>query len=1046
LLVKELKVDGRVEPTAVHSPKVRFSWCLAGQREGIIQSAYRVGVASSRQKAMAGDFDLWDSSEVRSAQSFDISYEGKALTSRMQCFWQVLVKDEAGNSAASKIASWDMGLLDKADWSGNWIGAETGRLRQDRTAGFNWMTAAVQGPAEPRGRAFRLAFNLPQASDITLYFATSNVAELFLDGSPVALPPVSPVAWGPPPSFQQHFKLQAGAHFFAAFLPMVNNWNGGTSEPDIAILVRADFPDGSVQYFAGDMLISTVGKVSGWSTESRVSSGWTSAQRKPASEPAPFPGQGAFLMRRNFRTEGKIQSAKLYMAALGAYQPMLNGKRVGDAALAPEWTDFREHVFYRSYDVASVLKPGMNMLGAIVGDGWYGSYCAPVGRFGFGSAPLRLQAQLEIKYADGRTQIIASDEDWTVCKSHILSSEIYDGEHVDRRLERADWCKAGGAGDLGWEKALPVSTPAIEMLGSPIPPIRPLGKIAPVSITQIASGTSVVDFGQNFAGWAQLNLRGQLGQQVTLQYAELLNPDGSVDQTNLRGARATDQFILNGDLRGERLEPSFTYHGFRYVEVSGLVKPLSKEDICGIIVHTDLEETGQLQLDQYVPQRLWQNTLWSQRSNFFGTPTDCPQRDERLGWMGDAHVFWDAACFNMDSEAFTRKFMLNVREAQRQDGSFPDIAPNPDKEHFVPPGSSPGWADAGIILPWTSWRRYGDTSVIDENWSSMERFMASVAASNSDGIWRSMRGNDYGDWLALDAKLPGDPTTPKDLVGTAMWKSAADAMVDMARATGRAEATAQYSELSQNLTKAFSDAFIRPDGSIGNGSQTGYILSLQFGLVPPAQRALAAKKLVADIVGRGKLLSTGFLGTPYSLDVLSQAGYSSLVYDLLLRTEFPSWGYMIKKDATTIWERWNSDAGNRTMNSFNHYALGAVCGFMYRRIAGIDPVDPGFARFRFNPVHDARMAKAGARYRSRSGEISTQWDRAQDGSFNLELTVPANSVCELHLPAHELASVLESGRKISPDRFKTADINDGKLRLEVGSGSYNFNVRDAVYN
>jgi alpha-L-rhamnosidase len=350
-----------------------------------------------------------------------------------------------------------------------------------------------------------------------------------------------------------------------------------------------------------------------------------------------------------------------------------------------------------------------------------------------------------------------------------------------------------------------------------------------------------------------------------------------------------------------------------------------------------------------------------------------------------------------------------------------------------------------VFLPWTSWRRYGDTSVIDEHWSAMERFLASIHTANPDLLWKNGRGNDFGDWLALDAKQPGDPTTPKDLIGTAFWKACADAMVDMAQATGRREAVERYRTLSGAITQAFAKAYVQSDGRIGNGSQTGSILALHFDLLPEGQRKAVGDLLVADIARRGTLLSTGFLGTPYSLDVLADAGHGTLVYDLLLRTAYPSWGYMIAKNATTIWERWNGDTGDLSMNSYNHYALGAVAGFMFRRLAGIDPLEPGFARFRFDPVHDARMPSGGARYQSRHGLIATDWKRGGDGSFTLDITIPANTQGRLHLPARAAAQVSEGGRPIAGRAEIKPVAGEGKLVLDVGSGTYRFRVNGADF-
>jgi alpha-L-rhamnosidase len=1041
LRVDSLQADGLDEPKALHAPKVRLSWKLHAARRDTRQTAYRIGVASSREKAVAGSFDLWDSGKVESPRSFDIAYAGMPLASRARCHWTVTVWDDRGAQASSAIASWEMGLIAPTDWQGGWVAAETGLIRDDRLAGFRWMSGQAAG--SDTGRSFRLAFDLPEAAELLIYTATTRPPEAMIDGAVLPLPPRDPVAFGPPPPNRNNLSAKPGRHVLSLFVPHAPHRDTPAIEPRAAMLVRATLRSGRILHFAGDRLTTISGKPADWSKPGADERGWSPATAAQPSGDAPFPGHGAFLLRRPFSTRGPIRSARLYVSALGAYVPMLNGQKVGDALLAPEWTDFQRHLLYRAYDVTALLKPDANTLGAMVGDGWYGSYLAPAGRFGFGGPPLRLRAQLEIEYADGGQQTVASDEGWSVSHAAITSSEIYDGEDVDARLDQPGWSTPEFRPDHRWEAARTVETPAIEMLGSAVQPINSTLTLQPKSVTPRGAGSVVVDFGQNFAGWIRLKTRGEAGRTIRMRFAELLLEDGSVDQSNLRAARAADTWILRGDPAGERFEPHFTYHGFRYVQIDGLAGPLSAADVEGIVIHSGLPETGQLMLAQYVPQRMWQNGLWSQRSNFVGIPTDCPQRDERLGWMGDAHVFWDAACFNMDAAAFTRKFMRDVRDGQREDGAFPDIAPDNDRAHFTGPGSSPGWADAGVFLPWTSWRRFGDTAVIDEHWQAMERFLASIRAANPDLIWRNKRGNDYGDWLALDGKEPGDPTTPKDLVGTAFWKGAADALAEMADATGRSDAATRYRQLSTSLAKAFNAAYVRPDGSIGNGSQTGYILALQFGILPEALHKSAADRLVADIVRRGTLLSTGFLGTPYSLDVLAQAGHRSLVYDLLLRTAYPSWGYMIAHNATTIWERWNGDVGSRVMNSFNHYALGAVAGFMFRRIAGIDPVEPGFRRFRFDPVYDPRMPTGGGRYESRSGPIATKWQQGSGGGFSVEISVPANARCTLCLPARSLDQVREGGRAIAGTARSLH--GEPKITLDIGSGDYAFTVSRADY-
>jgi alpha-L-rhamnosidase len=385
----------------------------------------------------------------------------------------------------------------------------------------------------------------------------------------------------------------------------------------------------------------------------------------------------------------------------------------------------------------------------------------------------------------------------------------------------------------------------------------------------------------------------------------------------------------------------------------------------------------------------------------------------------------------MDVDAFTRRFLGDVRVAQRRTGGFPDVTPYETRWD-----GSPGWADAGVILPWTLFRKYADTAVIDENWDAMERWLAWIGANNPDHIWRNKRGVDYGDWLAVDAIKPGDPTSPKDLIGTAFWACDAALMAEMATATGRAEEAAAYAALRETLGRAFVDEFVRADGGIGNDSQTSHVLALRFGLVPEPLRAASVERLAADIAARGGKLSTGFLGTPYILDALADNGCEDVAVGLLLQTEFPSWGYMVAKGATSMWERWNGDTGDVSMNSFNHYAYGAVTGFLYRRLAAIAPAAPGFDVVEIRPIDDPRLGTGGGRYLSAKGLISTAWRRDADGRFSLDVTLPLNTTGRLSLPARPDQALFENGRP-----FEAAAHENGRLHAEIGSGSWRLEVR-----
>jgi alpha-L-rhamnosidase len=1015
LTIKTLQSNALPNPMGIDDQAVRLSWQLVSDQRDTLQTRYRITVASSAEALKAGHYDLWDSGEIASDQSLDITYNGKPLPSRAQAFWQVTVWDNHGGKAQSPVATWEMALLNPADWTAQWIAAEDADQRADRETGLIWVSGG-RAPDKTH-RLFRLTFTLPETAETTVLSIANNTYDLYIDGKLITLPPTGEPRFGKAELVETSVKLTAGKHVIAVkvrdpdgFLEMY--------QPEIAtaLMIRA-----------GDRRISSagtrtaLGEPANWTSASFDDSHWDIAG-KAAYQMEAFPGKGAFLLRKTFAAK-TVTSARLYASALGGYETWINGARVGDALLTPESTDFRDHTLYRVYDVTQMIRNGHNAIGAMVGDGWYGSYNAPAGRFAYGPPPLRYIAQLELTYAEGSRATIVTDESWLIRPAPVVSSEIYNGETYDARLETAGWSEPGDS--AGWLPVHLAPVPPCALKAHSAPPIRRTKTLTAISIKKMSNGAYVYDFGQNFAGWIKLKVRGKSGDTVTLRFAEVLLADGRVDQSNLRAAKATDVYILKGDAKGETYEPHFTYHGFRYVEVSGFPGVPTVADITGIVVNSDLPEIGHLRIGNPIIQQLWQNALWSQRSNFVGIPTDCPQRDERLGWMGDAGVFWDAASFNMNVTAFTQRFMQDVRDAQSPEGAFPDFAPNTWDDAWGAYGASAGWADAGVILPWTVWKKFGDTAIIDQNWQAMTAYLAFLKSNNPDFIWNNKRGHDYADWLALDAKEPGDPTTPKDIVATALWKQSADMMADMAKATGRA---ADYAEMSASIRAAFIKAFVRPDGSLGNGSQTGYILALKYDLVPTELRNATAAHLVADIKRRGMLLSTGFLGTPASLDVLSNAGYDEIVYNLLLRTTFPSWGYMVAKDATTIWERWNADTGDVSMNSFNHYALGAVNGFVFRRIAGINPATPGFKTFIFDPVLDPRVKTGGGDYDSVLGRISTDWAQTTQG-FTLDITVPANARAIVILPG---AQISEGGKPIKA-------LSEGeRSRVEIGSGRYRF--------
>lgn len=748
-----------------------------------------------------------------------------------------------------------------------------------------------------------------------------------------------------------------------------------------------------------------------------------------------YPTQPAMLLRRVFAVTKPVASARLYATALGVYAASLNGKAADRRKLAPELTDYRQRLLYQVYDVTELVRAGDNVIGAMVGDGWYGgpySYQPASGMFG--PPPRRFLAQLELRYLDGSTEVIATDAQWRIATSPVVFSQIYAGETYDARQERPGWNTAG-FDDSDWAPAELGEAPAAVLTAQVSPPIREVMTLTPKAVAEPKPGVYVFDFGQNFAGYARLSVKGRAGDAVAMKFAEILKPSGEVEQSNLRTAKATDVYILRGDPNGETYTPQFTYHGFRYVEVAGLPGKPAPGALVGVVLQSDLPLTGRFQVGHPVVQQLWRNAFWSQRSNFTGLPTDCPQRDERMGWMGDAQVFWDAASFNMDTDAFTHRFMDCVRDGQSAKGAFADVAPYPNG-----PQGAPGWADGGVILPWTVFRRYGDTRIIDRNWDAMRRWIDYVLSANPDLIWREGRGADYGDWLAVDAKWPGEATTPKDLIGTAFFAHSTALMAEMAKAARRPSEADYYDQLAARITAAFRTQFVRPDGGVGNDSQTSYILALAFDLLPQELRGAAADRLAANIRQRGGKISTGFLGTPHVLDALASGGHAGLAVELLTQTGYPSWGYMVMKGATTMWERWNGDTGDISMNSYNHYAYGAVVGFMYRRLAGIDAGAPGFEDIVIRPLCDPRLNQVSAEYESVRGRIATAW-RREGGRLHLDVTIPANARAAIHIPASPNQRVREGGRALSDVQdLRISARTDEAVTVAVGSGAYRFTV------
>lgn len=710
---------------------------------------------------------------------------------------------------------------------------------------------------------------------------------------------------------------------------------------------------------------------------------WIRFEGNNPTHTAPSP-----YFRRRFSMPGGVLRARLYIAARGIFEPHLNGERIGDDRFVSGWVDFKQQIPFLVYDVTSQLREGENVLGAILGEGWY---CGYIGRRRntYGRLP-ELAAQLEVTFKDGSTRRISTGNGWKVRTGPILASDIYDGEFYDSRLEMPGW-DAPGASDAGWGAvALGDAVDKTPMTPRISTPMREVATIKPVQILHPRHDVWIWDLGQNITG----NVRVKLGGYglYTFRFAEMLNQDGTLYTLNYRSAISTDHYYSSS--KSAIYEPTFTFHGFRYVQIDGFqFSGYSVDDVqvTGIVLSADLDRTGSFLCGHPKLNRLYENIIWGQRGNFLDIPVDCPQRDERLGWTGDAEIFSGTACRNFDSDNFLRKYLRDMRESQLKDGQISSICPDILKRSY----GAAAWADAATIIPWTIWMRYGDTRVIRENLSMMERWVGFQKRTSNDLI-RPVTY--YGDWLAL-SKVE----TPSELIGTSYFRNGAHLLAEMCDVIGETRKAARYRQLSEDVAKAFRARFVGKDGLVTIRSQTALALALHFKMLEPAQYAPNAKLLVKLVKENGGRLSTGFVGTAYLNAALSCNGQGRAACDLYLQEEFPSWLFPVNQGATTMWERWNSYTvkdgfGDPRMNSFNHYAYGAIHEWVVDAVCGIRFLEPAGKKLLFCCLPDERLGKAEATLETPYGHVASAWRFQKNGNVEWKVAAPPNTSLEIAIP------------------------------------------------
>ncbi|WP_082008380.1 family 78 glycoside hydrolase catalytic domain [Microbacterium mangrovi] len=1034
--VAGLKTDAATNPVGipVHAP--RLAWQLSSGARGVTQSAYQIRVATD--PAHLGDANVWDSGKVVSADSAGVAYGGPALAPTTAYAWQVRVWDAAGNvSNWSSPATFETALKAGDPWSGaKWIGRDT-------SIPASWTDYTVTFHASEISQALGVYLRAADGANSYMWQISQSAQALrphVKTGGGYSVLGAVPFPTGFDFAARHEYSFTVKGTTIetrvdgalldsrtstAHTAPGVVGFRTSGGESGVVSDVTVTGADGTkllgTTFPSGDRTF-TGGTVSnGALTVAGDTDGYVAI------------GKEVPLLRTGFAIDKQVASARIYAAARGVYQLDLNGRKVGDEELAPGWTDYRTRIQYQTYDVTDQVKQGDNALGGELAGGWYAGRVAMFGDSVYGS-DTSLIAQLRIRYTDGTEKVVSSDDRWMTTAGPTTSADLLDGEAYDARRATAvgDWATAG-YDDSGWDHVVvrPSATDKLEPQTDP--PVRVTQTLSAKALKSPADGTYVYDLGQNMVGHARVTLTGTAGRTARIRVAEVLNPDGSLYTDNFRSAKATDYYTFGADGTAT-WEPHFTFHGFRYVEITGVDTAPAASDITGVVIGTDNAKTGTLRTSSALVNQLQSNITWGQRGNFVSIPTDTPARDERMGWTGDIDVFANTANYNMDSKMFLEKWLQDLRDTQNSAGAYPGVAP-------IIPGrfdggyGSAGWADAGIHVPYSVWKAYGDTQVIRDGYDSMKRYVDYLQASSSGNI-RNVGG--YNDWLNLD------DDTPATVIDTAFMARSTREFAEMAQAIGRTDDATAYRARFNAIKTAYGNAFVAADGTVRGDSQTAYILTIINGLIPSGRQDAVTDRFVNTLKRRDYHLSTGFLGVDGLLPALTAVGRNDIAYRLLQNTDYPSWGYEIGKGATTVWERWNSimpdgSFGPVGMNSFNHYAYGAVGEWMYRTMAGVSALEPGYRKVLIAPQPGTGVDWVDYSLDTPYGTVSSNWRRDAAGALELDAVVPANTTAEVRIPAATRWAVTEGGKPAASSSGVTfVRYEDGAAVFSVGSGSYSF--------
>ncbi|AHG01378.1 hypothetical protein HALLA_03050 (plasmid) [Halostagnicola larsenii XH-48] len=1074
----ELRVEYERSPANLEPTRPpRFSWRVDTDRRGARQTAYRLVVSRRRDAAANGRGTLWDSGRIESTAATNVEYDGVELNADETYYWSVTIWTDAGESEWAEPSSFST-ALEPADWRGEWIAHQPGdgdtngwrsRWRRPDENAEEWvqldlgevrtLSEISLHPTDPisvvrtpddipvtmawerralDGFGFPNAYRVEIASDPEFEEAVT-VADTTLSGADETV--TDSIYQDETFSVQTHECPDSSARYIrvtATELHEIVPRNSPSSDEQDAD--RKTVQTNSWQCFALAALTVTgtdgddLARGGTVTASSSVESDTWGREQLVNGHTASTMASTAPLLRTEFELEKPVRSARAHVAAVGYGELYVNGERIGDRKLDPAWTDYEKRVLYTTDDVTDRLSEGENALGLWLGRGWF----AKGGFHWVGDGSPRARVTLAVEFEDGTTRTLATNGNWRATESPLVENDIYDGEHYDARRERDGW-SASGVDDSDWDGATVVDAP-----GGTLRPerIEPMGVVETFDVEAVHENPNgpILDFGQNFAGWLELEIEDpDRGDEITLSHAETLTDDGDLSTADLRTADATDTYVTRGD-DVETYEPRFTYHGFRYAQISGYPGEFDPENVTAKAVTTAMDRRGEFACSSEELNRVQQNAVWGLRSNTHSVPEDCPQRDERFGWTGDAHVSTRSLLFNFDAVRFEEKWTRDHDAAASAMGYVPDVVPN---KAFEAP-ADPTWSITRVMVPWYCYLHDGDERVLEEHYGGMRDYVDYWTGVAEDGIVPDAYGK-YGDWLAFE-NTDGRHGLPYDLFNTAFVYRVTDTFAKIASVLGNEADAETYRDRADCIAAAFDREFFDPEtGVYGPGTQSSSAVPLFFGMVPEEHIERVAENLAAKVRADGGTLQSGFLGTRPLIHTLAEHGYDELAYEVVSQPEQPGWVYMARNGATTMWERWDSDESvGSGMNSLNHSPFTHVSEFFYEVLAGVTLEDvPVTEHVTIAPSIVADLEWVSGSIETRAGELAVEWERDGD-AYELAVTVPWNGRATIRLPEAADATVTESNTVLvedPTDGVRSVENEDDDLVVEVGAGDYEFSVR-----